>query len=335
MERIALIIGNYVIYWRPLLMVAAVLVTACLFSAIYLQKGGSGLSALATVCTALVLGTFLARLLHWYCRFDSYPSLRAAITEYSTGGYALAGVFAGCLAAALLLRLLFVHRNTPMMLDCMAIAGSAGIAVGRLASFFDASDRGPILQTLRDLPFAYPVTNPVSGAVEYRLAVFLIQAMIAAALFAVLLVLYFLPRKKKLPDGDVTLIFLLIYGATQVVMDSIRYDSLFFRSNGFVSVVQVLGAAGLVIPTVIFAVRMVLRQGMKRKYCILWLVILGLIGLGGYMEYFVQRHGSQAFLGYCIMSSSIAAAVILSLMMHRLSLGSEESIRSGRFLKTE
>ena len=81
MERIALIIGNFVIYWRPLLIVAAVLVAACLFCAVYMSKGGSGTSALLTLCAALVLGTLLSRLLHWYSRFDSYTSLTAALTD--------------------------------------------------------------------------------------------------------------------------------------------------------------------------------------------------------------------------------------------------------------
>ena len=126
--------------------------------------------------------------------------------------------------------------------DCMAVSGCAGIAVGRLASLFNSSDRGQVIENLKTLPFVYPVTNAVSGALEYRLATFMIQSMVALLLFAGLSA-YYLSKdpKGRRKDGDTALIFLLIYGASQVVLDSTRYDSLFFRSNGFVSVVQVLG----------------------------------------------------------------------------------------------
>ena len=53
-------------------------------------------------------------------------------------------------------------------------------------------------------------------------------------------------RKRKVADGDVCLLFLLCYGALQIVCDSTRYDSLFLRSNGFISIVQILGLVGMV-----------------------------------------------------------------------------------------
>ena len=79
-------------------------------------------------------------------------------------------------------------------------------------------------------------------------------------LFLILLIFY-LPKKRK--DGDTALIFLLLYGASQIVLDSTRYDKLFFRSNGFVSVVQVLGALGLLLVIVVFSARMVKARGFR------------------------------------------------------------------------
>ena len=80
-------------------------------------------------------------------------------------------------------------RNLPQMLDCMAVGGGMGIAVGRLASLFNASDRGMVLPDSVGLPFAFPVTNAVSGAVENRLATFMLQSIFAAAI-VILLLLY-------------------------------------------------------------------------------------------------------------------------------------------------
>ena len=63
------------------------------------------------------------------------------------------------------------------------------------------------------LPYAYPVTNAVSGVAENRLATFMLQSVSTAAIVAliVLYVLFCLLRRKKLRDGDVTLLFLLLY----------------------------------------------------------------------------------------------------------------------------
>ena len=56
------------------------------------------------------------------------------------------------------------------MLDALSLGGCAGIVVGRLSALFNATDRGQVLANFRSLPIASPVSNAVSGAVEYRLA---------------------------------------------------------------------------------------------------------------------------------------------------------------------
>ena len=85
------------------------------------------------------------------------------------------------------------YTMLPEMLDCMCLAGAGGIALGRLASFFNSSDRGQIIESLKSLPFVYPVTNAVSGALEYRLATFVLQSMVALLLFWLLFPVWLLP----------------------------------------------------------------------------------------------------------------------------------------------
>lgn len=216
MDRIAWILGNTNIYWSAIILTLAAGAAICFFLSRYLKLGEPVEAGFAAVPLSIVLSVLLSRLVHWYCRTDSYESLWAAVTNWSSGGFALVGTFAGCFLAALLLRLRKLHRNLPRMLDCMSIAGAAGIALGRLAAFFNTTDRGQILQKLTFLPFAYPVTNNVSGAQEYRLATFLFQAAVALAIFLWLC----LSDRKERRDGDVTLRFILVYGASQVVLDA-------------------------------------------------------------------------------------------------------------------
>ena len=325
MDRIAFIMGELFIYWNSIILTLAAAGAICLFLALYLNKCGNAVAGFAAVPLAMVLSLVLSRFIHWYCRADSYNGFLDAMTNYSSGGFALMGVFFGCILAAVLLRLLKLHKNLPEMLDCMCIAGAAGIAVGRLASFFNASDRGQIVEVTKSLPWVYPVTNAVSGATEYRLATFVIQAMVALVLFIALAVFYLKNKNYKLKDGDATLIFLLVYGASQVVLDSTRYDSLFFRSNGFVSIVQVLGAISLAVAIVMFSVRLVKAKGFKFWYVPLWILIAGLIGGAGFMEYYVQRHGDEAVFAYTVMSSCLLVLIALTLLIRSLAVKAERA----------
>lgn len=316
MERIAYISGETVIYWNSIVLTLAAMVAICFFLAFYLGKTGNAAAGFAVVPVSLTLSLVFARFVHWYCRTDSYASFQAAMTDYTSGGYALLGVFAGCLVAAGIVRILFLNRNLPQMLDCMCLAGCAGISAGRLASFFNSSDRGQIVESIQSLPWVYPVTNAVSGATEYRLATFVIQAMVAAVLFLCLTAFDFAShRRGRGKDGDTCLMFLLCYGASQVVLDSTRYDSLFFRSNGFVSIVQVLGAVVMVFAVVMFSVRLVKYRGFRLWYVPIWLAIAAAIGGAGYMEYYVQRRGNEAVFAYSVMSGCLLGVIALTLLI--------------------
>lgn len=317
MERIAFISGDTFLYWSQILVTLGALAAVAFYGAGYLAKGGSflafGFSAAVSVCA----GVPLARLIHWYCRTPAYESFRFAMTDYTQGEYALMGVFAGCFLAACLTRLLRLSKNLPQMLDCMAIGGGIGIAVGRLGSLFNSSDRGMILPDRVGFPFAWPCVNAVSGAAENRLATFMIQSMLTAAIVALILLYLLIQalRRKKVRDGDVCLLFLLVYCPLQMITDSTRSDSLFFRSNGFVSVVQVMALVVLVLaPLAVFSVRMVRRWKFKLWQIPVWVGIVGLQGLAGYMEYYVQRHGNEAVMAYSVMSGCMLGVIALGLL---------------------
>ena len=325
MEKVAFINGGTFIYWSPIILTFAVIAAAFLFAGLYLWKSKNGMALSLTIPVALLLSVVIGRWIHWYCLTDSYDSLNAAMTDYTWGGYALMGAFVGCLLTACIMRLLQISKNLPEMLDCMSIAGGVGIAVGRLASMFNASDRGQIVADKWGLPFAYPVTNAVSGVAENRLATFMLQSLSTAAIVALLAlcVLLCLLFRKKLRDGDVTLLFLLLYGACQIILDSTRYDSLFMRSNGFVSIVQILSLVAVVVPVVLFSIRMVKNMGFKWIQILLWVLILGALGAAGYMEYYVQRHGDQAAFAYKNMGACLAVMVLIALIERIIAVSAE------------
>lgn len=297
MNQIACIYEGILIYWKSIAMALAVLTGILFFLAAYIRRS-KDLTGAALLCPlAILVSLFLARLIHWYFSPDSYESLKAALSDFFHSGYALSGAFFGCLLSAVILRALNIVKNLPLALDCMSIGGCAAIAVGRLGSFFAAENRGEILADVTNLPWVYPVVNATSGEMEYRVATFLFQAVIAGVILLVLLFLYWRNvEKQKHRDGDMALLFLLLYGTSQIVLDSMRYDSLRLRSNGFISIVQVFCALALVLCMAIFTIRL------RKKYCIVaWLVFAACMSGAAYMEYYVQRHGDQALLAYAVM----------------------------------
>lgn len=316
MDQIAFFWGYTVVYGSSLIIALSAAAGICFFWAFYVGKGNGVSGAAAAVPLSVMLSVVLARLIHWYCRADSYPGFQKAMTDYSTGGYALAGAFFGCFLTAVLLRLLGVSKSIPRMLDCMSLAGSAAIGLGRLSCFFNASDRGGILAGNVGLPLAYPVVNPVSGAAEQRLAVFLFQAVAAGAIFLAVSGMFLRKREtEKLRDGDVALLVLLFYGAAQVVLDSTRYDALYLRSNGFVSLVQLLSAATVVTAVVVISLRLVRAGGFRLRYVFAWTGIALMLGGAGYMEYYVQRHGDRSLFAYGVMSACMAGTLIVTMIL--------------------
>lgn len=324
MDRIAFIIGESFIFWSPIVLALAALVAACWFIGLYLSRSCNGIGTFMSVPLAFVFSMVLSRLIHWYCRTDSYPSFQAAMTNYTSGGYALLGVVIGCILAACVLRLIRVVKDLPEMLDCMALAGAAGICIGRCNSFFNSSDRGDILEGITSLPMVYPVTNNVTGAVEYRFATFVLQSAVAGGIFVILLVFWLL-MKRKGKSGDTALLFALMYGASQAMFDSTRYDSLYLRSNGFVSLVQIAGAAAILLAVVWFSVRLCASRRWHWWYLGLWLPVLGLLGGTGYMEYYVQRHGDQAQFAYTVMSGCLLGVILLGIVIYALAVTGEWS----------
>ena len=326
MDRIAFIYGETFLYWSSIILTFAVAAAVCTFLFLYLREKYNGLGAAFLVPLSMVLSLLFSRAVHWYCMANAYDSLKGALTTFTGGGYALMGVFAGCALAALLLRLLRLVKNLPFAFDCMALAGGVGITVGRLACFFTASDRGPVIESVKSLPIVWPVANAVTGMVEWRFATFLIQAIITGIITLVLLVFHLAGQRGKNPkvrDGDTACLWLCAYGASQVVLDSTRYDSLFMRSNGFISIVQILGAAALILTFLYFSVRMVRARKFRWWYIPLWIAYAGCAGGAGYMEYWVQRHGDQAVFSYSVMTGCLAVMVVLTIAVRLLAVARE------------
>ena len=328
MEKIAFIIGETFIYWSSIILTLAVITAICVFAFFYLKNSRNAMAWAIFVPMAIVASLYISRFLHWYCFADSYNSMESAMSDFSRGSFALMGAFFGCLAVACVLRIVRIVKDLPEMLDCLCLGGAAGIAVGRLYSLFNSTNRGMTVERIKTLPLVYPVTNAVSGAVEYRLATFMLQAMVTGLIFVILAIFYArgTSRKGKLRSGDTCLLFLCSYGAAQIVLDSTRYDSMFMRSNGFISIVQILGLIAMLVPVILFSIRMVKAGGFKFWAILLWVPYVALMGVAAFMEYWVQRHGDQALFSYSIMCGCLLGSVLMTVLIRFIAVKREQKI---------
>lgn len=331
MGKVALLWEGRFLYWRPIFWAIAVLTALLMAVALRLWQKQPLPPLLIAMPLAILLSVYCARLVHWYCRFESYESLSAALEHLGGGGYGLIGVFAGTLAALLLVRLVCLTKNLPALLDAVAPAAALGIAVGRWADLFTTADRGKMLladEALHTLPYTAPVVN-TSGVTEWRFATFAFQSIWCLAVFVITLLVFLIPFKRREQrerwrDGRVFLLFLLLYCPGQVVLDSTRYDALFLRSNGFVSLVQILCGATMLGVLALYSVRSIRSVGFRWYHPVLWLTAILGLGLAGFMEWYVQRHGDRFLFAYPVMSLGLLVYALSPLLLRWTTLEARE-----------
>lgn len=325
MNKIAFIYDGFTVYWSPLVIACAIVAGIILAFGIIAAKKQSGAAFAVMLLPAFVFSLIFARLIHWYCCTDRYDSLAQAFSDFSVGGFSLVGIFIGCMFAALIVRGLGLTKNFAAFLDCLAPAAALSIALGRLSFLFNSGDRGKVLvenPANQHLPVASTVINTTSGAVQWRFATFFFQSMLAAAVcIAVLAVLVIFSVRKykngRKADGAAFVVFLTVYFASEVILDSTRYDAIFLRSNGFVSLMQIFGLVILLALTAVLAVRSIKMNGFSVKTIVMIVGVLVGLGAAGYMEYYVQRHGNLYMMCYSIMAAGliVTSASIISLLL--------------------
>ncbi len=300
MENTALIIGSLSISYSGVLLFLGALSGSCLLFGLQRRTNTGVSDAAALLCPGLLLSVPLSRFLHWYSNSSQYASFASALTDYGSGGYVVLGVYAAFLLSALLLWALGSIRKLPALLDSLAPAGALALAIVKLSCRFSQVCRSKFSfesESLRRLPFMIASTLS-NGGTEWRIATFCLQAI--AYLLVCAAALLMLQKKKR--AGDTFALTLSLTGAVQVVLDSTRYDAAYFRSNGFVSITQVFCVSALVIVGIVFSVRSVRScGGVKLRHILCWLLYALCAGVGGYCEYYVQRHAGLFLPTYAVM----------------------------------
>lgn len=292
--------GVFQLLGRPVTAYALCLAGALILGVILLwalcrEKGLKGDTALTVTLLALPLGLLCARAFYCAARISFFDSLGMENILYLwDGGYALWGAAGGAALAAVIAAKM-TKQPLSRLLDAMAPAGALVIALTRLAEYFTSEGRGPVLENERF--FFFPVGVYNDAYEEWRLAVFFLEALAALAILAVLL-------RRERDAGDTARLFLILYSACQVVLESLRRDDCLRWM--FVRVSQLTAVIVLALLMLFAALRRVKAKRFNWRRTALWVfVFFACIGLVIWMEFAQDKSPDlPVWLCYVIMAAA-------------------------------
>lgn len=266
------------------------------------------LAAAWTMLLALVFGFVLARLVFVLLQPDYAPLLNIKnILDVTTGGFAMYGALFGAVLAALLGASL-AKVGKPMMLDRLAVSIPAFLILARLGEGFTALGISRPLTT----PFIINSFLALKDEYDAYLRTYLLEAFIALILLLVL----WRHLKKGKKSGKTFTLFCLLYGVSQTLMESLRYDG--HLRYSFIGVQQVLSAALFSLTLIYLAVRLLRNKKAGKLLPVLSLVLLPLILLGIVgIEFLIDRSQMGKLFSYALYLLALAVPAALGILMLR------------------
>ena len=216
----------------------------------------------------MVLGVLGARFLYCVCNLSTFtetfenPWLMLCFFD---GGLSMPGMIAGLLAAAAITAR--IRRiSFAQIMDAAAVPMGLSIAVLRFGEQFTDLGVGKAVSegfATENLPWLFQQSR-MGVAVEYRLNVWAYEAVLGVMIFLTVLLLH---RRLAKRNGDTALFFFSFYGASQVMLESMRDDGhmllIFLRVGQLAAALMPIIACGIL-----------LRRFDAKRKIITWLVIL-------------------------------------------------------------
>jgi len=256
---------------------------------------------LAWICSRVV---FCLSSLPYYLQTIGDWSL---MLQFQDGGASLMGAFGGLLLAAFLVE---KGQKLPAgtLMDAVGLGAPLGVIIERLCEGPTGS-MGHGRQILSNLLLPLGVTDDLVHPV------YMYEAIAAAVILIVLLVWLGRSSWQVKHAGDVLLVFMVLFGASQVVLDSMRDDRHMLLIH-FVHINQIIAIVLPVIALVIWTIR-AMKKGMKKNQAIVaWLVTAAAIGIGIVQEFAVDS-SENLFIDYGVMAAACAVIAIVALRMRR------------------
>ena len=250
-----------------------------------LRRAGEQKRLLSMLLWMLPAGFLGGRLLYCLCqiRYILLENDLGYVLRFTDGGYMLYGVMGGA-ALGLLLYAKLTKASFARLADAVAPAAALLIAIARSAECMTACGVGWSVEGEGLCFFPVAVMNEWQ---EWKYAVFVWEAAVALGLFIFLLIRQRKGRPAAMP-------FVLVYAATQLLMESLRKDDV--MCFGFVKVSMLISAILLALVSIRW-----LARGVKGAKLGLALLVLGL--------------GAIIALEFALDKSSVPNEIVYGLML--------------------
>ncbi len=291
----------------------------CLLTVAFHGRGKmkKGLPALFGVL-ALPMGLVFSRLL--YCLFDArmrmfeelfdgsvgWDEYFADVFGATAGGFSMFGALLGCVLAALVCARL-LKEDKWLLLDAVACGLMLFIASERLGE-----------GRLEDFGVSRPLTERtdwwglfiIHGEYDDCIATYMLESLTALAIFVILEL-----RRSSVKRGDVFLTGTLVFGLSQVLMESLRFDQ--HMRFSFVGVQQLFAMACAVFALWVYARRLKKSGIPSRLPLAASIAVPAVIGLIIFLEFMIDRSGVSRVLLYVIYILLLACLMYIGLGMRR------------------
>ena len=320
MNDLLMVIGNVYIYWHSVVMMAALAVMVVMITKLRaMQKRPVQFLLLSLMISAPVAFVF-SRMGYWWFAQQKFGGA-FPLSSIANGGHMLYAAIIG-IAVSFIAVYAIAHRmdELPGDLDVIAVSGAAAICIGRLSGFFSNDDKGMVIKNESAQFFPLCIYNESTG--EWKLSVFLFEAIAAAVVFALLLLAFRKVEKKKDGrrfDGDIAALFLLSCGTFQAVLESLRSDSLYMVSLGLVRISQLLSAVAIAAGIVWLSIKGIKSKTMPLAlWIILWMVQAALLAVAFIME--LTLTSETLVRGYAVMSGCVLGVALSAWLTWLLTL---------------
>ena len=311
-------LGARVYTWGLYCFFGAVL---CLVTVYFQTRGKTNAAPLFGVI-ALPLGLVLARL--FYCLFDArmrvfedladgsleWGEYLGMLADIRSGGFGMFGaLLGGVLAALIVSRALGEDRMR--LLDAAVCGLMLFVAAERLGE-----------GSLEDFGVSRPLSERTGwwglfithGEFDDCISTYMLESLTALGLFILLEW-----RRSSWKRGDAFLMGTLLFGLTQVLMESLRFDQ--HMRFSFVSVQQVLAMCCAAFALFVYGRRLKRLRIPSRLPLVTAVMVPAAVGLIVGLEFMIDRSGVSRVLLYMIYIAALAGLGFAGARMRRLADG--------------
>lgn len=280
-DQVLFTLGGVAVYqYGALLSVAALL---CFLMTALRAKKVSALGVAAGTFAGLVFGLILSRLLYVFADETSRADFSFEnIIHFTLGGFSMCGALIGASAGCALGAKLSGDRAADL-LDALAPGLMLFVCIARLGEW-----GGSCIGYSRELENADGWLYNSFLAEDGYLRVYLLEA---AAALLIMLLLLFLGSKRK--SGFVFLRGMIVYGAVQTLLESLRHDG--HMRFGFTGLQHILSFAFLFFAVIVLWVLYRRETGRSGRGIAAAAVVLIAAALCIVLEFFID--GNQAYIG--------------------------------------